>query len=186
MSADGFVEYADSSYDVVLTLAEAKLFRKVYFDLYPELQDWHDRSKRETLEKKYVRNPFGFVRRLPNVDSVDKRLVSKAIRCGYNTPVQGSAFYLTLLSMIDLEDAFYPKSDYVRIIGQCHDAIFVEINPKIGERNVQKILQFMNDIMVNPRLEDFDLAMDVPLEVEIKYGSCWSDPENKIFEPKVK
>lgn len=184
MSAEGFIEYADASYDVVLTLAEAKNFRKVYFELYPELQDWHDRSKRETLAKKYVKNKFGFLRRLPNVDSVDKKLVSKAVRCGYNTPVQGTAFYLTLLSMIDLEDEFQKIPDIVRIIGQCHDAIFFEINPKIGERNVQKVLQHINDIMVNPRLSEFDLYMDVPLEVEIKYGGCWSDPDCKIFEPE--
>jgi len=181
MSADGFMDYADASYDVVLTKVEAEAYRKVYFGLYPELEDWHARSKRETKATGYVKNPFGFIRRLPNINSIDKKLVSKAIRCGYNTPVQGTAFYLTLLAMIDLEHDFSKYLDYVRIIGQCHDAIFTEINPKIGEKNIQTLLQHMHTVMINPRLHEFHLAMDVPLDVEIKYGKCWSDPDNKIF-----
>lgn len=181
MGAEGFQEYASSGYDIDLTLSEAKAYRAMYMGMYPEVQDWHDRARAGVSRDKYTRTPFGRVRRLPNADSVDKRLVSKALRCGMNTPVQSAASDITLLAMIDLEEAFEKLPNTVRMIGQCHDAIFFEVRPE----RIDIICQYIHDIMLSPRLDEFDLYMDVPLDVEIKIGRCWSDPDGRVFKPVV-
>jgi DNA polymerase-1 len=180
MGWEGFMDYADASYDVVLTPAEAKHYREVYFNLYPELLDWHARSKQEVTYNKCIITPFGRLRRLPNIDSIDNYLRGKAIRCGVNTPVQSTASDFTLLSMIDLEREFSKYPDIARIVGQCHDAIFFEIR----EDKVNEIVPIIYHIMTHPRLEEFDLYMDVPIDVEIKIGTCWGDANAVVYDPQ--
>lgn len=175
MSWQGFKEYAESSYDVLLTDEEAQQYRETYFRLYPELTGWHKRTREKAKKEAKVVSPLGRVRYLHNIKSYDKLQASKAERCALNTPVQSLASDLTLLSMIKLDEIFKEQQMLeARIVGQCHDAIFFEVH----ESTKDEVCKIIHDVMTKPETDTlFGVSMDVPIEVEIKVGKAWGDGE---------
>jgi len=167
MSAQGFLEYADTGYDLLLTLAEANEYRQAYFTLYPELIEWHTSAKRKAKIDKLVVSPLGRVRHLPNIDSRDSYEKGKAERCALNSPVQSTASDLTILSMVRLNDIL---DDTCKIVGQCHDAIFFECDDDYIDKNCKIIKDTMENL---PLKKLFGVEIDVPLIAEPTVGKSW-------------
>jgi DNA polymerase-1 len=179
MHERGFQQYAAASYDLYLTLADSRAFRDMFFDLYPELPHWHTRAKDEALKTGVARLLTGRVRHLPNVYSHNNYLRSKALRQAINTPVQGLASEIMLAGMLQV-DKHLPH--YARIVGQCHDAVFVECvdSPDEIDEVCRLIDRDLTGVMgVNPLLQN--IPWPIPLSVEIKVGNAWGDPNAKVF-----
>ena len=47
MGAKGLQAYALKSYGIEMTLEEATLYRRRFFETYPGLKRWHERERRE-------------------------------------------------------------------------------------------------------------------------------------------
>lgn len=181
MSAKGFQAYAASSYDIYLTLAEATAFREVFFRLYPELRDWHVGTKLDAEISGVAVLTTGRVRHLPNVYSPNEYLKSKALRQAINTPVQGTASEIMLLGMLSFSERVIADPT-IQVIGQCHDAIFVECpdNPVVIEHACINIEKCLTGVSAHPLLKN--LPWDIPLEVEIKVGKCWGDQNAEVWK----
>ena len=79
-----------------------------------------------------------------------------------NYPIQGSAFHLTLASMIDLDDFFVERQLKTEIVGQIHDELVLDLEPaEEGE-----VLATLRDIMTC-RLREKWSWLIVPISVEI-------------------
>jgi DNA polymerase-1 len=165
-----FVTYARDNYGVVVTLAEATRVRERFFAAYPALHPWHERQKRLAHRYKRVSSPIGRVRHLPDIDSHVDGIRMDAERQAINSPVQSLASDFTLLAMILLEEQGIP------VVGLIHDALAFDI----PEDKLEWALPIIKHTMENLPLKTlFYFEVTVPIVVDVKIGSHWSDPESK-------
>lgn len=171
MGAEKFVVYARDNYGVDVSLADAEKFRNRFFKAYPALTPWHERQKRLAHRYKRVSSPIGRVRHLPDIDSRDKGVRGEAERQAINSPVQSLASDFTLLSMILL-------SEYgIDILGLIHDALIFEVREDRVDETLPIIKETMENVLMERLQELFELEVTVPIEVELKVGSHWSEGE---------
>lgn len=169
-----FVTYARDNYDVVVTLREGEVAREKFFNAYPALKPWHERQKRLAHRYKRVSSPIGRVRHLPDIDSHVEGIRMDAERQAINSPVQSLASDFTLLAMILLSERGIP------VIGLVHDALLFDI----PEDDVDRCLPIIKEVMENlPLYKMFELDVTVPIEVEIKVSSHWSEPGANVWTP---
>lgn len=170
-----FREYARDKYEVDLSDDDAREYRDRFFEMYPGLLSWHDRQKRLVKKYGYVRNPLGWKRRLPEINSMDKKVRQEAERQSINSPVQGFAsqmcMFLGLIRCSRLnKDKFLPA-------GLVHDAAFGWIKEGYEDLIVPKVKQIMEDMDLIERV--FHTSVTVPIKVEIKLGPWGAGKEWK-------
>lgn len=120
MSADGFVEYAATSYGVHLPLSEATLFRNGFFETYPGLVNYHTAYKNFARRNKYVESPLGRVRHLPLISSSNRMVASSAERHAINSPIQSTLSDMMIWSISNSVKEGW--NDQFPCFGACHDA----------------------------------------------------------------
>lgn len=165
-----FVSTAWETYGVRVTEEEAQAFRVSFFDEFPMLQRWHARQR--GLAKKYgrVESPLGRVRHLPDIYSPDRGVASEAERQAINSPVQGFASDLCVLSMNILAKRFRESGIKAWPIGTVHDALNWEIHGSALETALPEIKYTMENLP----LEDlFGITVDVPIVADCKVGTRW-------------
>lgn len=163
-----FKLYARDNYDIIVTDEEAQESRKSFFDLY-KLEAWHKKQKAFARRNGYVRSLAGHKRRLPKAtgheDTPERR---EAERQAVNSPVQGFAALLLIMSLIQLREEF--SRTIVRPVGTIHDAILMWVK----NENIVPVVSRLLQIMQRPKLFDvFEIEMDVPITAEAKVGP-WS------------
>ncbi len=164
--------YAEDEYGIILTEAQARASREAYFDMYPDLEEWHDRQRRYARRWGYVTTLSGRKRRLPQAqiprDCPERR---EAERQAINTPVQSFGNELNLMAALQIREEFKTDtSDRIRIAGTVHDSIHFWIRRKFVSTIVPRILE----IMTHPALLDtMNIRLKVPIEAEAKIGP-WS------------
>lgn len=178
-----FVEYADSNYGVILTQAEAKEYRRRFFEEYNYLPEWHNKQRKIVRAYKQVRNLIGRLRRLPDIDSPDNQVSSEAERQSINSPIQSFASDLMLMSIIEI-DKKLPKED-TRTVGTVHDAgLYIIRNDMLNVRIPQ-----IKAIMENPELLSgvFGAKLDIPIVADVEIGNWgngvpWNGEHIEVLE----
>ncbi|UCG93792.1 MAG: DNA polymerase I, partial [Candidatus Aerophobus sp.] len=153
------------SRDLGISQKEAEDYIEKYFDRYPKVKDYIEKTLREAREKQYVTTLLGRKRRLPGINSRNKRTREFAERTAMNTPVQGGAADLIKLAMINLDRRFKKEELGAYIILQIHDELLLEV-PEVKIDQTRKIVK-----------EEMERAMklSVPLVVETKVGKNWGE-----------
>jgi len=165
-----FIETAWSNYGVVVTEAEAQLFRQLFFDEFPDLVPWHQRQRRLVRKYKRVESPLGRVRHLPDIDSLDEGVRAEAQRQAINSPVQSMASDMCLLSFIMLSKQFREMGLEARSVGTVHDAI----NFEVPEAEVPIVVPLIRQTMENLPLEQkFGVSLNIPIISDVKIGRRW-------------
>lgn len=164
-----FKIYARDNYGVDVDDEQAQESRENFFELYPELDDWHRRQKRMARTQGYVTSLSGRRRRLPKAllpdDTPERR---EAERQAINSPVQGFANELNLMVAIQMSEEY--GIDKVRLCGTVHDSIIFLVKRELVPEVYARVLQ----IMRRPKLLDkLDIHLKVPIEGEAKIGA-WS------------
>ena len=164
MQAKKFVAYALNSYGQIFTQSEAEHIRNLFFAKYSRLLPWH--KEQEVLCEMHggVENLFGRFRKLPLIYSSNKWERASAARRAINTPVQGSGSDLLISAVTQINKelkgiAWIGATVHDSIIGECHieDKDYVD-------KEIRKI-------MLHPKvLDDFDVELRVPLDVDIGWG----------------
>ena len=169
MSAQGLQEYAKEKYDVDMTLEEAITWRKAFFKKYWGLPVWHRKQVKQVHEKHQVVSLIGRVRHLNNILSSDREIVAEAERQAINSPVQGLASDLTLMSSVEVDKVLPHKEG--RLMGLVHDQALYMVRDDVVEFWKGEI----KSIMENPPLSKFTSEkLLVPLEVDISVSESWS------------
>jgi DNA polymerase-1 len=165
-----FIETAWSTYQVRVTEAEARAFRTAFFDQFPKLPPWHAKQRRLATKYGRVESPIGRVRHLPDVQSPLDEVRSEAERQAINSPVQGFASDMALLSLVLCGKAFRDNGLQAHPIGTVHDAVNFEIH----DDDLHRALPIIKDTMENLPLERlFGVRLDVPIVADIKVGRHW-------------
>ena len=117
MGAAKLQAYAEEKYDVLLTLEEAKEFRKRFFQAYSGVRRWHDNIRRTVYVKdiKQIRTIGGRRRRWAKKPRLSELL---------NHPVQGTSADMLKVAIARLFKLL-PKTG-AKLIAVVHDEILLE------------------------------------------------------------
>ena len=163
-------EIARADYGIVLTDDQARGYRNLFFMRYPRLAYWHESQRRLVNTLGYVESPIGRRRRLPAIRSSDKEMAAEAERQAINSPVQGFASDLTLLSMSQIEENPLIDHGLCQMIGQVHDSVLFEVADGYAEEAASLIKATMETLPVK---ELFGYDLPVPLVADVTITEHW-------------
>lgn len=168
-----FIETAFNNYGAKFTEAEAQAYREAYFKLFPDLLKWHDRQRRLVREHGRVQSPLGRVRHLPDIYSPEKGVQAEAERQAINSPVQGFASDMALLSMTLINAEFRRQGIAGNCLGLVHDAV----NFEIRDDDLHRALPIIKDTMEDPGplRRKFGTILTIPIIADLKIGRHWGD-----------
>jgi len=173
MEAPKYKVYALTNYGLDLSLSECHKTREQFFEDHYGLPTWYAKQERECERKGYVESLSGRRRHLPNIRMAEgdtgsreaRTARNEAIRMAINTPVQGFASDLKLMSMIEIFKWIDPEEGYV--FGEIHDSILLEVRNACIEKVGRKVLSVMEHPSI---LDKLGIELSVPICAEIKYG----------------
>ncbi|MFV1958828.1 MAG: DNA polymerase I, partial [Planctomycetota bacterium] len=110
-----------------VTLEEARSFIDQYFETYPGVRAFLDRTVAKARERGYVQTLLGRRRYLPELSSKDARVMNQAENVAVNTPLQGTAADLIKLAMIRIDERLGSEGHEARMLVQIHDELLLEV-----------------------------------------------------------
>ena len=142
---------------------EAKELIDGYFETYPQIKEYMDKSIQLAREQGYIETVFGRKRYLPDINSRNSVVRGYAERNAINAPIQGSAADIIKVAMVRIYQRFQSESIRSKMILQVHDELNFSVLPEEKEK-VQKIV-----------IEEMENAyrMQVPLRADCGWGSNW-------------
>jgi uracil-DNA glycosylase family 4 len=166
-----FIKTAWSNYGVHVSESEAQMFRKAFFEQFPQLLPWHASQRRFAHKYGYVVSPLGRMRHLPDINSAENDVRAEAERQAINSPVQGFASDMALLSMVRLSRLFRINGLEATPIGAVHDAV----NFEVPHNELSTVLPMIKYEMEDPEplRKLFGVEMNVPIIADIKAGKFW-------------
>ncbi|MDR7439257.1 MAG: DNA polymerase I, partial [Armatimonadota bacterium] len=147
------------------TAEEAERYIQRYFDTFPGVKAYLERTVAEARRKGYVTTLLGRRRYLPDLHSRNRSVREAAERAAWNTPIQGSQADLIKLAMIRIHREVLPRFPNGRMLLQVHDELVFETPKDQVQELGRAVREAMRDAM----------ALDVPVEVEVKAGPNWRD-----------
>src|SRR5450432_1818130 len=153
------------SQNLGIETSEAKKFIDAYFEKYRGVRAFIDRTIEETQRAGSVKNLFGRIRPIPDINSKNFNLRGFAERTAVNTPLQGTAADLIKIAMIRIDAAILERGLKSRMTLQVHDELVFEVpESEMGGMRT----------LVREQMESAHL-LSVPLMVENGVGKNWRD-----------
>ncbi|AEI37841.1 DNA polymerase I [Zymomonas mobilis] len=148
------------------TTAQAIIDR--YFERFPAIRQYIDRTLNFVREHGYVVTPFGRKTHLPAIKGRKVTERQAAERQAVNAPIQGMSADIIKRAMARMEAALEEAGlSSVKMLLQVHDELVFEV-PKA---DVEKAKPIIRRVMMDAALPTIQLP--VALEVEIGTGSSW-------------
>jgi DNA polymerase-1 len=144
---------------------EAKEYIEQYFQKFPKVKEYVNKTIEEAQEKGYVRTIFGRKRPLPELLSSNKMVREFGKRAAINAPVQGTAADLIKLAMVRIHKRIKEMGLPARLLLQVHDELLMEARKDIKEEAKKILKEEMENV--------YPLA--VPLVVKIGEGNNWGE-----------
>ena len=148
---------------------EAQAYIKTYFERFPGIRAYMDRTKALAHEQKFVTTIFGRKAHLPDINAGNPSLRAFLERAAINAPIQGSAADIIRRAMIRIPDALKAKKLQARMLLQVHDELVFEA----PEQEVAETSAVVKRVMENACHPAIDLT--VPLTVDAKSGKNWDE-----------
>lgn len=148
-----------------VTRGEAQSYIDLYFDRYPGVKTYMDKTRELAHEQGYVETIFGRRLYLPEINARNAQRRQYAERTAINAPMQGSAADIIKRAMIAI-DAWISESEQpIAMIMQVHDELVFEINQNVIDKAKEDIISRM--------VSAADLS--VPLVVDANTGMNWDE-----------
>ena len=125
--------------------SEAKQLIDGYFETYPQVKEYMDKSIEMAREKGYVETLFGRKRYLPDINSRNATVRGYAERNAINAPIQGSAADIIKVAMNNIFDHLNKAGLQSKMILQVHD----ELNFNVNENEIEKVKEIVSEEMEN-------------------------------------
>jgi len=149
-----------------LSEAECNKIWTNFFAMYPEAEQWLENQKKFVKKYKYVKNMFGRIRRLPEIDSNEEEFRATAIRQSCNTPVQSSASDILSTGTIRIFNLIKNNNMKSKLFFSIHDALKYNVPLSELDMAIQVITKGMGDPIP---------GVNFPLEVEFEIGPSWGE-----------
>lgn len=142
---------------------EAKELIDGYFETYPQVKEYMDKSIQIARENGYVETLFHRKRFLPDINSRNSVVRGYAERNAINAPIQGSAADIIKVAMTHIYQRFISNNLKAKMILQVHDELNFSV-PASEKEIIQKIV-----------IEEMEHAyhMHVPLKADCGWGNNW-------------
>ncbi|MFP9459152.1 DNA polymerase I [Pectobacterium brasiliense] len=145
--------------------SESQKYMNLYFERYPGVQDYMERTRQQAAEHGYVSTLDGRRLYLPDIHSRNAMARKGAERAAINAPMQGTAADIIKKAMIAIDDWLQKDTPKVKMIMQVHDELVFEIHDSVIEESISKIKALMEGCM----------QLNVPLQVDIGTGMNWDE-----------
>ena len=142
---------------------EAKMLIDGYFQTFPQVHDYMEKSKEIARQQGYVTTLFGRRRYLPDINSHNATVRGFAERNAINAPIQGTAADIIKVAMIRIHQRFKAEGIRSKMILQVHDELNFSVYPEEKEQVERIVLEEMQNA--------FPLA--VPLVADSGFGQNW-------------
>ncbi len=142
---------------------EAKMLIDGYFQTFPEVHDYMEKSKEIARKQGYVTTLFGRRRYLPDINSANSVVRGFAERNAINAPIQGTAADIIKVAMIHIFQRFKAEGICSKMILQVHDELNFSVYPDEKEKVERIVIEEMQNAF----------QMAVPLVADSGFGDNW-------------
>ncbi|HEC2083905.1 TPA: DNA polymerase I [Klebsiella oxytoca] len=142
---------------------EAQKYMDLYFERYPGVLEYMERTRTQAKEQGYVETLDGRRLYLPDIKSSNGARRAGAERAAINAPMQGTAADIIKRAMIAVDGWLLSEKPRVRMIMQVHDELVFEVHKDDLEAVAKKIHELM----------EISTTLAVPLLVEVGSGENW-------------
>jgi len=148
---------------------EADAYIKKYFERFPGIRDYMERTKAFVREHGYVETIFG--RRIHVRDVKAQSAAQRAFgeRQAINAPIQGSAADIIRRAMVRLAPALAENDLDAQLLLQVHDELVIETNAS----QANAVCEIARNVMEKATLPAIQLK--VPLVVDARAGKNWDE-----------
>ncbi len=153
------------SRELDIPLKDAKYYIEKYFDQYPAVSAWMEKTIEQVKKQGFVETEWGRRRYIPGIYEKNRSLYEEARRIAINTRVQGTAAEIMKLGMINLNNALREQQLDAKIVLQIHDELILSIADNQLEQ-AQTIVKSILEGVVD---------WNVPLTVNLRAGSTWKE-----------
>ena len=136
-----------------------------YFDRYPGVAQYMERTRLEARENGYVETVFGRRLWLPEIKGSNGPRRQGAERAAINAPMQGTAADLIKLAMVAVQDWLEKEKLKTKLLLQVHDELVFDV--PLDE--IDLLQAKLPDLMCNVA------KLKVPLVVSIGIGDNWEE-----------
>ncbi|ALO15633.1 DNA polymerase I [Salinivirga cyanobacteriivorans] len=142
---------------------DAKQLIDNYFETYPNVKAFMDKSIATAREKGYAETLMGRKRFLPDINSNNRTVRSAAERNAINAPIQGSSADMIKVAMVRINRALKEKQLKSRMIMQVHDEVIVDTH----KNEVDEVKSIVLEAMENA------ISLKVKMKVDLNTGNDW-------------
>ena len=151
------------SEDLGINVHDAKKFIDKYLETYPGIKDYMNKLISDAYNDGYVKTLFGRTRYIEELKSANYIIKSAGERMALNTPIQGTSADIIKKAMIEIYDKLNELGLKSKMIIQVHDELVFDCK----KEELEKVKNIVKETMENT------YKLDVPLKVDINYGSSW-------------
>jgi DNA polymerase-1 len=144
---------------------EAALILAAYFEAFPAVKDYMERTVAEARERGYTETLFGRRRQIPELSSTNYRIRQAGERQAMNAGIQGLAADIFKVALVRLEAALEAAGMDSRLILQVHDEVLLDVPPAEHDAATDVVVEAMRGAA----------ELNVPLEVNLAFGPSWAD-----------
>lgn len=143
---------------------DAQQYVDRYFERFPGVLDYMERTRKQAHELGYVETLFGRRLYLPEINAQNMARRKGAERAAINAPMQGTAADIIKKAMIVVDNWIQRHSaDTVAMIMQVHDELVFEVDEVAVEQVIPELVKLMAQAA----------TLDVPLLAEAGFGDNW-------------
>jgi len=144
---------------------EAAVILGAYFEAFPAVREYMDRTVAEARQRGYTETLFGRRRQIPELSSPNYRIRQAGERQAMNAGIQGLAADIFKVALVRIETALEETDRSSRLILQVHDEVLLDVPPEEHEAAADLVTTTMSGAV----------ELSVPLEVNLSFGATWAD-----------
>jgi DNA polymerase-1 len=147
-----------------IAVEEAAEILDAYFEAFPAVREYMERTVAEARERGYTETLFGRRRPIPELASSNYRIRQAGERQAMNAGIQGLAADIFKVALVRLDQRLAEEADDSHLILQVHDEVLLEVPPK----KVDAVGVLVTEVLSGAA------ELRVPLEVNLSVGDSWA------------
>jgi len=149
---------------LAIPTSEAAVILDAYFEAFPNVKDYMDRTVIEARMRGYTETLFGRRRPIPELSNSNFRIRQAGERQAMNAGIQGLAADIFKVALVRVDQALVDAGVAAQLVLQVHDEVLVEV----PEAEMDRVGPLVIDLMKGAA------QLDVPLEVNVAWGKTWA------------
>ena len=162
-----FMDSCISEMDLVLSKAEANKVLEAYHKLFPGIRRWHEGIRRELVQTRMLKTPWGFERHFWG------RMDDDTFRQAYAFRPQSTIPFVVNKLMLHLLDLRQQGQLDFRLLLQCHDSLLLEVRTEVVSAIASACFRYDN---WHPVIDLAGGRLRIPVSIEC--GQNWGKLEN--------